>query len=114
MDNNSLLKISLTLSIIGILFLLILANITPPKVLRIKDISSKYLDKKIQTKGTIINIKSYKETDFQVIKIQDNTKTIDITLNPLQNITINQSITVIGTIRRYKDALQIQVDKITA
>ncbi len=112
MNNKSLLKISLTISIIGILILLILANTIKPEELKIKDISNKYLDKKIQTKGEITSIKIYKESNFQVITVSDKSYKIDSTLNNIQNLTINQSITLIGTVKKYKNNLQIQAEKI--
>ncbi len=91
---------------------MILANTTKPEELKLKDISSKYLDKKIQTRGEIIKIRNYKESNFQVITIADKTYKIDATLNNIQNLSTNQSVTIIGTIRKYKNNLQIQADKI--
>jgi len=112
MHNKTILKISLTISIIGIILLLILANTIHPAELKIKEITIKYLDKKIQTKGIITSIKTYKESNFQILTINDNNKSIDITLNPIQNFTKNQTIRVIGTLKQYKENLQIQADKI--
>ncbi len=112
MNNETTLKIFSTISIIGILFLLILANSIKPQELKIKDINNNYLDKKIQTKGEIINIKTYQKSNFQVLTIADNNNKIDITLDYLINLTINQSIIVIGTFKQYKNDLQIQADEI--
>lgn len=111
MQNKSLLKISLTIGITGIFILLILANTKEPIKLKIKEINYIYLDKKIQTQGEITSIRSYKESDFQITTIQDSTGKIDIT-SEITNIKKNQTIKVIGTIKKYKDNLQIQSDKI--
>jgi len=109
---KNLLKITLIVSIIGILFLLILANTIKPIELKIKDITNKYLDKKVQAKGEIINIKTYKTQNFQVLTIQDNNNSIDVTLSHLTNLIKYQNITVIGTVKQYKENLQIQADRI--
>lgn len=70
------------------------------------------LNQKIQIQGDILSIRTYKQSDFQIITLKDNTGKIDITLNPIINITKNQTIRVIGKITEYKDNLQISADKI--
>ena len=72
-----------------------------------------YLNKRVEIKGQIQTIKTYKESSFQIITINDSTGKIDITLdNPITNITKNQSIITIGKVTEYKNNLQIQADKI--
>lgn len=111
MHNKILLKISLAISIIGILILLILANNTEPVNLKINQITNNYLDKKIQTQGKITSIRTYKDSNFQITTINDSTGKIDIT-SEITSLTKNQTISVIGTIKEYKNNLQIQADKI--
>ncbi len=108
----NLLKISLAISLIGIFLLLFLANTLQPKLINIEDINNKLLNKKVQVQGTVFNIRTYKDKNFQVISIKDETGKIDITLNNPVNITNNQNIIVVGTIKEYKKNLQIQADKI--
>lgn len=62
--------------------------------------------------GEVFNIKSYKESKFQIISIKDNTGKIDITTNKILNLINNQTIIVIGKVTQYKEGLQIQADKI--
>lgn len=112
MKNTNLLKISLIISIIGILLLLVLANTQTPKLIKIKDINKQLLDKKIQVQGKIQSIKTFKEENFQIITIQDSTGKINVILDNPINITKNQTLTIIGKVAEYKDTLQIQADKI--
>jgi len=109
----TLLKISFAVSVIGILLLLFLSSTIPPKKLSIIDINNNHLNKRVQVQGTIFSIKTYQDSDFQVISIKDQTGSIDITTNKIFNITKSQQINVIGKVKEYKQNLQIQADKIT-
>ena len=79
---------------------------------RIGEINDKLLNKKVKVQGTIFNIRSYEDSDFQVISIKDKTGKIDITTNKILDLKNNQQIIVTGTIKEYKEFLQIQADKI--
>ncbi len=106
----SLLKLSFVIAIVGILLLLVLANILPSQQIKIEKINNKLLNKKITTSGEILNLINY--DNFQIISIQDETGKIDITFNKILNLKKAQKITVIGKITEYKGNLQIQADKI--
>lgn len=101
--------IFLTISIIGILFLLFLSCTIEPKEIEINKIDKKYINKKIQTKGRVIKIKNYKN-DFQIFTIQNN-KTIDVLTKPI-NLSKNQTVLVKGKVNLYKEKLQILADEI--
>lgn len=112
MNQKTLLKISLIISITGILFLLLLSNLTEAKKLDIKEITNKIIDKKVEINGKITNIKNY--DNMKIIKVKDKTGEINLILytdNKL-NLTINQTINVIGIVKRYKQELEIQADRI--
>lgn len=105
-----LLAISLTISLMGILILLILSNNLQPEKISIKDIDSQKINKKIQTSGTITSIKTYGE--FQIINIKQDNSSITVLVNQKTNLTKNQSIEVIGRITEYKNQPEIQAEKI--
>jgi len=107
-----LIKISLIISLIGIILILILANTLEPNLQPISKITIKDLNKKIKVQGTIFNIKSFEESNFQIISIKDSSGKIDITLNKILDLKNNQELIVIGRITQYKKNLQIQVEKI--
>jgi len=114
MNKNILLKTTLTIFLLGILLLLILVQTLEPKKTNIKDISNKQLNKIVKITGQIINIKTFKESDFQILTIQDSTSKIQAVFNSNKQLNLkeNQTITIIGKITDYKNNPQIQVEKI--
>lgn len=115
MPSQTLLKISLTISILGILLLLFLSNIIEPKLTNIKNIGTLGLNKKVQLKGQITSLKSYKNQDFQIITLKDKTGKISVIINkPNRKLSLSeeQEITVIGRITEYKNEFQVQAEKI--
>jgi len=106
----SLLKLSFTISLLGILFLLFISTLEP-NLTNISEITSKDLNKKTKIQGQLINIKTI-NPDFQILTIKDSTKEIDITLDKSIKITKNQNLTIIGKVTEYKKNLQIQAEKI--
>jgi DNA/RNA endonuclease YhcR with UshA esterase domain len=111
-DMKNSLKISLVISILGIFLLLILSNILPPPKLTIEKIDDSFLNKKVQVNGTIFNIKNYKDSNFCVVSIKDQTGKIDVTASKILDLKNNQAIEVTGKVTEYKKYLQIQADKI--
>lgn len=105
-------KLTLTISLIGIILLLILSTALEPKLTPIENINIKNLNKKTKVQGTIFNIRSFEETNFQIISIKDSTGKVDITTNKILELKNNQQITVTGTIKDYKQYLQIEAEKI--
>ena len=108
----SLLPLCLSISLIGILTLLIISNTIQPKLININQITNKQLKKQIIISGQITNIKTYDKSNFQVITIQDKTGKIRATLNNPINITKNQNLIITGKVSEYQGRLQIQANKI--
>ena len=104
----SLLKLSLIISILGILTLLILSNILQPhQVNNYQDLTNLRLNSLATTTGKIIS--TYSINDFNIIKLDNN---ITLTFNSKSIPQINQTITATGMISSYNNQLQIQVNKI--
>jgi aspartyl/asparaginyl-tRNA synthetase len=112
MNNQTLLKISFIVSILGILILLFISENIEPVQVKIKDITDLRLNQKVRITGQIIGIKTYQKSSFQIITINDSMAKIDVTLDKPLNLTKNQTIIVTGKITEYKTNLQIQADKI--
>jgi len=104
------LKISLIISLIGIFLLLILSNFLEPKLIGIEKINNGLIDKKVRVQGKIFDTRIY-SSDFQVISIKDETGKVDITSPPI-NVSLDQEIIVTGTVKEYKQYLQVWADKI--
>lgn len=99
-----LLKISITVSLIGIFFLLILSNVLPAK--EISSYSQLKVNDYVKTTGNIISIKTY--DDFNIIKLNNN---ITLTCNKCP-FNQNQTIIVEGKVEEYENSLQINANKI--
>ncbi|MFA5173919.1 MAG: OB-fold nucleic acid binding domain-containing protein [Candidatus Pacearchaeota archaeon] len=107
-----LLAISLIISLLGILGLLILINIQEPDLMNINQLSLSNLNQNIKIQGKITNIRSYQDSNFQIISINDSTGKIDLTLDKILNLTKESNLIVIGTIQEYNHNLQIQANKV--
>ena len=107
-----IIKLTLTISLLGIIILLILTNTLQPTLKNIEDITTKDLNKKAKVQGIIINIKSFEESNFQILTLSDSTGKIDITTNKILNLKKGQQITVVGRVTDYKQDLQIEAEKI--
>ena len=107
---TSLISICLTISLIGIFLLLFISSTYNPKQISINDINNKLLNKQIKIKATIFNIRDFKDSDFQIISVKDETGKIDITTNKILNLSNNQTIIIIGKVTQYNKFLQITAD----
>jgi len=116
MNQKLLFKLSLTISLIGIISLLILSNILEPKLKNISEINNNHINKKTKIQGKIINTKNFEKHNFQLITITDQTAEIDVLIQgqkkPSQ-FQINQQLIITGKIQSYQDTLQIQAEKIS-
>jgi len=108
----NLLKVSLSISLIGIFLLLFLANFIPPKHLNINQINNNLLNQKVQIQGQVLNIRDYENQNLQVILVKDETGQIEIITNKITSIQKDTEVVVIGKITNYKEDLQITADKI--
>ena len=102
-----ILKISFTISILGILILLLLVNILEPKPTKINQLKIKHLKKQVSLIGKITNIKNYE--NFQIITITNNTEKIDLIINKITNFQKDQKIITKGILEEYKGNFQIRV-----
>lgn len=109
---ENLFKISLGISLIGILLLLFLSSVLEPKLINIKQINEEMLNRKVKTQGEIFNIKSYEDSEFQIISIRDNTGKIEVTIDKILTLANNQRVIVIGSVQEYKQYLQIKAERI--
>ena len=110
---NKTQKISLTLSLVGILILIFLSSHLEPEVISISNITEKNLDEKIKIIANITEIRNFKEKNFQLITLKDSTGSITGTTNA-KNLSINQNQTyiILGKVSEYNKTLQINIDKI--
>ena len=108
METRTLLKISLVISLIGVLSLLLLSNISPP-LITISEIENKTLGSRIRIIGNLTTPRELIE-DFYSINFKDATGEIRIILN--KNFTTNKTVEVTGLLSEYKNKTQVYVEKI--
>lgn len=108
---NLLLKLSVAISLIGILILLIISANLKPKEFRINEINTNQINEKIQINGQVISIKNY--NPFDIITIQDQTGKIKVlTENKNKDIKKFDNLTIIGKVSEYNQELEIIPNKI--
>ena len=112
MKDSTLLKIALSISLLGILTILLISEFTPLSLTNISDLQFKTLNQKVKVYGQITSIT---ETPKIILfNLKDNTGEITILLFKKENVTLekNQFIEVQGTLTEYKDKLEINADLI--
>lgn len=109
MNQNLLLKASFIISLLGIFFLLFLTS-KEPSLISISEITSSLIDKQVKISGTITSTEKLSE-NFYLIKIKDETGSIEATLN--KDFQTNKTIEISGKVTEYKNKTQIQADKTT-
>jgi RecJ-like exonuclease len=114
MTNQNLKKISLVISIIGIILLVFLSIYAEPKFKEIGSINKKDLDNYVKISGKIINIEKIhsKDSSFSILRLMDNSDSIDILDYKNTKLSINQEIQIIGKVSEYKNELQVEATKI--
>jgi RecJ-like exonuclease len=113
MNENSLLKISLILSLVGILTIFYISETTSVDLSKISDLSKDDLDKKVRIKGEIISIGD--TPGLMIINVKDPTGTMVAILfkdNSTINIERNQVIDILGILAEYKGELEIIADQV--
>jgi len=110
MQQKTLLKQALIISLIGILLLLFLSNILTPKLIKISEINKKILNKNIKIFATIKSIQD-KET-FKILFVSDSSGEIQVLCNCKNNIKENQEVIILGKVTEYKETFQVQANKI--
>lgn len=112
MEEKTLLKLSLIVSLIGLLILIIILENIEIKEYHIKDLTKKDLEKEVKIKGTITRVTE--TPGLYIFNLKDKTGEIAGVIfkeEPL-NITTNQKVEVLGKIKEYKDKLEIEVEQL--
>lgn len=109
MKTENLLKISLIISVSGILLLLLLANMLEPKLININEIDFNKVNQKVKIQGTIFDIGD--RGTFKALSVKDETTWIDV-LCECEDIKNNQEVIIIGQVQGDKKYLHIQANKI--
>ncbi len=113
MNENSLLKISLVFSLIGILTIFYISETTTINLSEISDLTKEDLDNKVRIKGEIISIGD--TPGLMIVNVKDLTDQMTIILfkdNSTINLERGKIIDITGTLTEYKNELEIIADQI--
>ena len=107
----TLLKISLSISFLGILLLLFLSSSEPKikTIEEIKNISKTKLNQQVKIQGNLTSIRQASK-NFYILTIQDNSRAIETTSE--KNITSDKTLIILGKLQYYKNKTQVKAEKI--
>lgn len=110
---DPILRLSFSLSLIGILFLLLLAQREPPQenIGNINNSSFSDLNKQVKIEGMVIKERKY-DNNFKLIELKDATASIQITCSCKNRNIIGKILQVIGKVSEFNNEMQINADKI--
>ena len=104
-------KITLVLSIIGILLLFFISDKIKPKEYSLSELSKEVLEKEIKVKGEITKITE--KPELTIMYIKDSTeKEIKVISFGKLNLKKGLNIEVIGKLKSYKNELEIEAKEI--
>lgn len=115
MENRQ--KLTLIISLAGILVLLFLSNFLEPRTITpISNITKENLNQILMVEGKITGLMEYNNKTFQVLTISDSTGSITATAGSKSSIAerINASLTyrATGKIQIYNSTLQISINRL--
>ena len=107
MNNTTLSKLSLIISLLGILLLLFISENINLEISKIDSITRNNLEQNVKINADVINVN--KKDDLLFLKVKDETSEIDVVIFESNNLEINKGdkIEVQGKITLYKDNLEI-------
>lgn len=117
MENKTLLKISIAVSIVGIITLFIFTRYSLEKTVKIIEIKN-FLNQAIKVSGTVNSIRISRDGHV-FIKLGDETGEINVVMfkgsntDVALNLEKGQKISVLGKVQEYKDQLEIIANSIT-
>jgi len=113
MIESNLIKISLILSLVGIVILILISDKIKIKDYQINELSKEVLEKEVTVSGKIVNIKE--TPGLEIITISDNTKPIKVVLFKDENkiqLKKGQEIEVTGKLKIYQKDFEIEAKEI--
>ena len=114
MEENTILKIALLVSLTGILVIIFISGSIEVKEYKIKEISKDLIDKEIKVSGIITRITE--TPGLLILNLKDSTGEITSIIfkeDPI-NLTENQEIEIQGKVKEYKNKLEIEANLISS
>ncbi|MBR9690745.1 hypothetical protein GOV08_03610 [Candidatus Woesearchaeota archaeon] len=108
MDEKKLLKISIIISIAGVVGLFIVSSLIHPKLISISDVDESHIGKIVAVKGEVTKI--FISGNRTIIYIDDSL--VSFTIFSKVEIEKGKKVEITGKVEEYQDNLQIIVDKL--
>ena len=107
MEKKTILNISLTASLLGILLLLLISENLAAKQITVRSITRNYIDKDVVLVGSISSIN--KRGDLTLLKVKDSTGKIDVVVFKSGSLSLKygDEIEVYGKVALYNNKLEI-------
>lgn len=109
MQSSTIKKLSVSITLVGMLILLIISQLKISNITNIKDITSDNQD--VSIVGHVTSIKQY--DNMTIITLKQDTQINCIAFSNLANIELNDKVKITGSTNTYKNEYQIMVDTIT-
>jgi len=113
MDKNQLLKYCMIISILGILVLLSLLEVSQAQFYEIKDVTKKQIDAQIKIEGKIVSSKDL--PGILILGVQDNSSKMTVIAFkdfPIEELKKGITIEVTGNVAEYQHQLEVIADEI--
>jgi len=110
---QTLLRISLATSVIGLFLLFIVAENLEPKLIQISEVDGKQFDSYVKIRGEILDVK--KTPGLYILSVEDSSEKIDIIIfRGKETISFAKGsiIEVIGKVSEFRGKLQIEAVEI--
>lgn len=113
MKEQTFLRISLYVSILGVLLLFLLSFFFQYPLVAIQDISSDTEGQTVRIEGMLSSLRNTGQT--YIFTVTDDTGSISVVLYSTDQLFFqkNTEISVLGTVKNYQCTLEIQATKIT-
>ena len=112
MNEKSLLKFSLIIGVLGLVFLFYAESNLTPELRQISSLSNSDIEKNVRISGIIESISRL--PSITKLKLKDNSRSINIAVFNKDNIQLEKGskIEITGKVSLYNSALEITADKI--
>lgn len=111
MNENSLLKIALICSIVGVFIVLVFAEKLEPPLVRIIEISEDFMDQDVMIQGEVVSVKITPSTSIFDVKDESGSVKV-VTFDKGYDIGKGQAVEVTGTVKEYKGVLEIEAKRV--
>jgi len=110
MNEKTILRIAISTSLVGVLFLLILCNVLELPLTFIGDLDESFLDENVRVEGKVEKV--LEKSNVIMFDLVDNTGRIKVIIFTDEGVDLENYVDVEGTVMEYKGELEINAERI--